>query len=337
MLLKAIIRIISLMVITLSITSTALWAQDATFTQYDASPLMVNPAYAGHAESGKISVDYRNQYLGSGSNFALYSVSYDQYVPAIHGGIGVSILDDSQISGAYNKISADVYYSYKTRLSWYNFLDFGIKAGFHQESVDWDKLIFADQLDVTTPGVIIPSGEIMPDDCTPNAIDFAAGIMWSNYNSMYLGFSVDHINQPRISYYETDNNRLNRKYILSGGFTYDITTSEVSSLEEGDFGIEPSFVVMRQGDYNQLIAGTGVVMSKLLVGSWYKTNFSTMRALVASAGIAYRNARIIYSYDIDISGKQGTPFGGAHEISMSCYIGEKWKNSINRTIKIGCF
>ena len=65
------------------------FAQDPAFSQFYANPLYLNPALAGSANCPRVILNYRNQWPGIAATYVTYSASYDQYVDAIQGGIGV--------------------------------------------------------------------------------------------------------------------------------------------------------------------------------------------------------------------------------------------------------
>ena len=63
--------------------------QDPHFTQYYANPLYLNPAFAGSDICPRFSMNYRNQFPNFGA-YQTYSASYDQYVDAVKGGLGMT-------------------------------------------------------------------------------------------------------------------------------------------------------------------------------------------------------------------------------------------------------
>ena len=86
-------------------------AQDAHFSQFYANPLYLNPALAGAENCPRLTLNYRNQWPGLGQTYVTYSVGYDQFVSAIHGGIGFHLLHDNQAKGAFSTSQVNAMYA----------------------------------------------------------------------------------------------------------------------------------------------------------------------------------------------------------------------------------
>jgi len=97
-------------------------AQDPTFTQFYANPLYLNPALAGTATCPRVVFNHRNQWPALSGNFVTNSVSYDQYVDAVNGGLGLYVLSDNAGRGTLTQFSVNAIYSYHwpflTRFRW---------------------------------------------------------------------------------------------------------------------------------------------------------------------------------------------------------------------------
>ena len=89
-------------------------AQDFVFSQFYANPLYLNPALAGSKVCPRISLNYRNQWPALVSSFQTVSASYDQYIDALHGGIGAIVMNDRQGDhGALMTTMAGIMYSFR--------------------------------------------------------------------------------------------------------------------------------------------------------------------------------------------------------------------------------
>ena len=75
--------------------SSSVKSQDPEFSQFYANPLYLNPAMAG-AES--------------------YSSSYDQFIPKLHGGLGVIVSLDDAGGGILRTFQASLMYAYYLRV-----------------------------------------------------------------------------------------------------------------------------------------------------------------------------------------------------------------------------
>src|SRR5262245_45456451 len=79
-----------------------LHAQDPQFTQFYANPLYLNPAFAGAARRPRVALNYRNQWPALTGTFVTTSVSYDQHVEGIQGGLGFLVTSDQAGKGTLN-------------------------------------------------------------------------------------------------------------------------------------------------------------------------------------------------------------------------------------------
>ena len=82
----------------------------------------MNPAMAGVEGPVKIYIGYRNQLPGSVDSYVTYHTSYEQHFDALHGGVGLHMMNDRQGGGVFNTISFDAMYSYHLKVS--RFLNF---------------------------------------------------------------------------------------------------------------------------------------------------------------------------------------------------------------------
>ncbi len=167
------------------ITQKALFAQDAAFSQFYANPLFLNPALSGSTECGRLHLNYRNQWPSISNAFVTYSISYDQSLDAINSGFGFLVMADQQGDAAYNRTMAGGSYAYTAKISNTALLSFGIKAAYYQEKLNWEKLIFADQINASTGSISASSGESRPDQTEISTVDFGAGLMLA-FEDMFL-------------------------------------------------------------------------------------------------------------------------------------------------------
>lgn len=290
--------------------------QDAQFSQFYANPLFLNPALAGSTECGRVSLNYRNQWPSLANAYITYSASYDQYIPGITSGIGVLAMSDRQGDGALTRNSVIVYYSYKLKVSEPILISFGVQGGYYQENLDWNKLIFADQIDPTTGNISETSIEKPPTSNSVAVIDFAAGAIMSYYDNWFVGVSVAHLTQPEISFYDNTNSVLPMKFTLHGGVNINLTQGMLGDDNSEDLMLSPQLLYMQQEGFRQLNFGLYVSKQPLVLGVWYRSNFSNPDAIVGLIGLRFNNIRFGYSYDFTISNIGGSS-GGAHEISFA--------------------
>lgn len=313
-------------------------AQDPEFSQYYANPLYLNPAFAGSTECGRLGLNYRNQYPSLSNAYVTYNLSYDQNMPGINSGIGVLVMSDAQGDGGLTRTSIGAYYSYNLRVSNFINVRFGVKGAYYQEKLNWEKFIFASQIDPTTGNVNPGSGEPPPTKDNITAVDFAAGAVMSHSDKFFVGIAVDHLTQPSLSFYDNSDSKLPMKITFNAGAMINATSGGLGNAGGGDIMIQPNILYMQQEKFHQLSAGLYVVKYPFVVGTWFRHNFQNPDAVVALVGITYNNLRIGYSYDFTVS-QIGGKAGGAHEISFAwdfCLYKEQSRRHI-RAIKSPSF
>ncbi len=291
-------------------------AQDAAFSQFYANPLYLNPALSGSTECGRIHLNYRNQWPAISNAYVTYSVSYDQSLESINSGFGFLVMADQQGDAAYNRISAGAFYAYTLQIGSDATLTFGAKAAYYQESLNWQKLIFADQINAATGTISASSLETPPQNNEIGTVDFAAGLLFSLSNYFFAGFSADHLTQPELSFYNDPNSKLPMKLTAHAGTIINLSQGGFGSFSDNDLLLQPNILFQQQGSFTQLNAGLYAVKYPIVLGAWFRHNFENPDAAVILAGVTWQNFRIGYSFDLSLS-QIGMPGGGAHEISFA--------------------
>jgi type IX secretion system PorP/SprF family membrane protein len=291
-------------------------AQDAQFSQFYANPLFLNPALAGMTECGRVNLNYRNQWPSLSNAYITYSASYDQNIEGINSGIGVLAMSDRQGDGALVRSSISGFYSYHLQVSEPIIVSFGIEASYYMESLDWNKLVFADQIDPTTGNISPTSGETPPTSDQVSVVDFSAGAVMAYYDQWFFGVAVNHLNQPNISFYDNSDSKLPMKITLHGGVNANLSEGGLGNYNADDWVLSPQLLYMQQEKFQQLNVGLYVSKNPLVLGVWYRYAFTNPDAVVALVGINFQNIRVGYSYDFTVSNLGGSS-GGAHEISFA--------------------
>lgn len=292
------------------------FAQDPQFSQFYANPLFLNPALAGATQCGRVNLNYRNQWPGLSNAYATYNVSYDQSLPGINSGFGILVMSDQQGDGALSRNSASAFYSYKLRVSEPITINFGVKATYYQEHLNWDKLTFADQINSATGEITGPTSENPPSSFNISTIDFSAGALMSYYDMFFVGVAVDHLTEPQMSYYNDPNSKMYMKITTHGSVNINLSQGMLGSYNEDDIMLQPSILYMQQGKFHQLNAGLYVNKYPFVVGAYYRHNFQNPDAAIVLIGLTFSNFRVGYSYDYTMSNVGGTA-GGAHEVSLA--------------------
>ncbi len=292
--------------------------QDISFSQFYANPLYLNPAFAGSAGVPRVALQYRNQWHSFENAFTTYSAAFDMPVKKLRGGIGLNVLNDTQGNQLMNSLQINFAYSVNIQLSEnYRFLG-GLQAGFNQNSLKTNKLIFNDNLDPNY-GNHGTSKELQYlTDPNYSFIDFSTGVLVYS-KRLFFGVAAHHLTQPQQSYYSGQENtfKLPRKYTGHFGARLPIY---LYGHNRKKFDISPQLIVQYQGSSQQINYGLFATKRGLMVGTWFRQNFGLRYdAVIFMVGFMKNRWQFMYSYDFTVSGLRGDS-GGTSEISLSFFL-----------------
>ncbi|GAB1397723.1 hypothetical protein MASR1M65_25030 [Saprospiraceae bacterium] len=129
-------------------TVVQLRAQDPVFSQFYSSPVQINPAFAGNTLNPFISLQYRNQWPALKA-YVTYAATYDQAIPDLNIGTGILLMTDNAGDGIYKTNQVAGFFSYDLQLGNDIHTKIGVEAGYVQSRLNWNKLVFFDQLDLS--------------------------------------------------------------------------------------------------------------------------------------------------------------------------------------------
>ncbi len=301
----------------------ALKAQDPIFSQFYATPMQVNPALTGSSFVPRISMNYRNQWPALSNAYVTYSASYDQFFDKAKSGLGMVILADVAGDGIYKTTKIAGSYAYNLEFNRDFYLKAGFEVGITQITVDWDRLIFLDQIDplrgpFDATGNPYPSQEERPFNLSAYYGDFSAGFVAYSKN-YYGGFSVKHVNAPNESLIATRSTfgLVPLRMTIHGGTEISLRKS-YNNRDNGTF-LSPNIMYVRQGEFQQLNVGAYANLESIFGGVWYRHTFSNADAAIFLIGTRYKMFKVGYSYDLTVS-QLTNDSGGAHEVSVSVYF-----------------
>jgi type IX secretion system PorP/SprF family membrane protein len=309
------------------------YGQDPVLTQYYASPIQLSPAFAGVAEAPYFTLYYRNQWHALNNAYSTYGVTYDHYSPQYKSGIGLSIQADDAGDGIYKRYYAHVNYSYEVQFNKKLKAKLGANLGLIQSRLDWNKLIFYDQLNpqfgvVDVNGNSIPSREIRPDNLTNNMLDIGAGILIYS-PQFYAGLSLLHLNTPTEGFQATINGNLKQglpmRMMLFGGTDIVIDRGNKNRLPTY---FSPALLIAKQAGIWQINMGTNLSMDKVYGGLWYRHTPQNSDAIIGTLGMIFDYIKIGYSYDFTVSSLINKS-GNSHEITMRINLDPNASKRIN--------
>lgn len=306
-------------------------AQDIHFSQFNDSPLTLNPATTAQVPF----LDIGDNMIRAGGNFknqgASIGVPYRTYSVFIDGsvglrnmrrgqmGFGLLVYNDNAGDGSLQNSSAMLNASFTLGFNRRNTFraTLGFSIGFINRSVDVTRLVFDNQWN----GVIFDPGASSNENFSTNSIfavnfNFGGMLTYEVNRNLFLqsGASLNHINKPRTSFYD-DDNRINQKLIIHANA---IITAK-SSLS-----IEPAVMYSVQANTYELVFGSNFALSKkdvqLILGLWYRLN----RDLIPLVGIRYQGYKLAISYDVNVSPLSvASNYQGGVEISLIKVFGRR--------------
>jgi len=286
------------------------YSQDPHFSQFYANPIYLNPAFAGTAVCPRVILNYRNQWPAIPGDFQTYSVSYDQHVENLSGGLGLLLTSDRAGEGTLVTNMVSGIYSYRLEVNRYFSIKAGFQVSYFQKKIDWDKLTFGDQIDPRY-GFIYYTAEQKPN-LTKGSIDYSAGLLGYSEN-IYGGVAVHHLTQPNQGFFSLS--KLPYKITAHMGGIIDLEQHRRRRKIE-DPTISPNILYMMQQDFREINYGLYYSRYPLVSGLWFRQGFNNPDALIALLGFQTTVVKIGYSYDVTIS-KLTNATGGSHEISFA--------------------
>jgi type IX secretion system PorP/SprF family membrane protein len=299
-------------------------AQDPEFSQYYAAPLYLNPAFAGTTPDHRFVLNYRNQWPNIARGYVTYAASYDYNLYQYNSGIGfLATVDQAGMAGMKSS-QFNFLYSYKWNVSSKWVISSGLNFGYAVRSIDFNKLLFGDQLQFDATGNVPSDDPALFNLGMAHYFDFKAGLLAYNKN-FWLGFAVGHINEPNRSLANQEA-FIPMKLTMHGGVRI--------PLYHGAFKkhsipvLSPSFVYKRQGNFDQLDVGAYLLYNPIIMGLWYRGiplgkkmegNISH-DAVVMILGFQFDRIELTYSYDFTVS-KLGPISGGTHEMALTYRLG----------------
>lgn len=298
-------------------------AQDPAFSQFYANPLYLNPSMAGIEGPAKVYLGYRNQWPGATNPYVTYHASYEQYIKALQGGVGVHIMNDRQGGGVFNTLSLDAIYAYHLQVTSKLMITGGFQGSVGQRNMDPSDLVLPSDLVGGGTTTLLPYSKIFPD--------FAVGF-GVFYKNLFGGVAVHHLLQPYTSPTEDPNTRLSRRYTAHFGAMIPIYEKRLGTEV---LQLSPNLVFIQQDIYQQLNYGLEVLYRGIIMGVWFRQDLRfSYGTAIFSVGYGTDQFRIRYSYDAKLSPPDlHIPTLGAHELSMVVIFENLNKSTKHRAIK----
>ena len=311
-------------------------AQDIHFSQYNTSPLTLNPALTGFYNGDyRLTLNYRSQWGSIGDPYRTLAASFE--ISVFKGklkndylGIGISFFNDKsgEIELGTNQIALSAAYR-KTlggAVRKKHALLLGVQTALITQKLNPEKLIFDSQYNGITPDPSAPSGENISSNSNAG-FDLNVGLLYhvapNNSFNFFAGGAYHHILQPGISFLANSDYKLQPKY--TGHLGAKINLNRIMNLL-------PSAAFFQQGKARQISAGTYLQfilndndwesLTAFSLGAWTRVASPKPDAVIIGARMDYWNFVLSMSYDVNISSLTAVSNSrGAYEISL-IYVGQ---------------
>lgn len=317
----------------LMISSEFISAQDIHFSQFNNSPLTLNPANTG-AFTGSVRaiLNYKDQWGKVAAPFKTYGFSCDGglfrnkwqngYI-----GVGISIFNDKAGDSKMQQTQANISLSCIRRLNKNNNLTAGIQGGFAQRSANLTSLSWDSQYDGMAYDPTLPSNETNAG--TFSYQDFSGGLLWSygrgemystanDHLSFNVGIAMHHINKPHQTFIG-QSDKMYSKIIFHA--------STVIGLKNTNISVVPGIFTAFQGKSKEILLGslfkynlksashyTGFVKGSAL---YFGAHYRWADAWVVQAQLEIHDWLLGVSYDVNTSALKTASRGlGGLEISL---------------------
>lgn len=306
-----------LLTVLLSLAAGCVVAQDPIYSQFYAMPMQLNPGFAGSAFAPRMGVAYRNQWSGFSNAYRTYGAFYEQSLDRLNSGIGFNLQGDNAGNGILKTTRFSAVYAYRLQITDELEVRLGAEAGLHQTNLDWDKLIFPDQID-PLGGIGTDNGEVRPEVTSKSNLDVSAGLLLLS-EKFYIGGAMKHLTSPSEGILLVNDNisrGLPPLYVLHGGT--ELIVKKGNKLHPPSF-ISPNFLFVSQGPYKQLNVGAYAGMGSIFFGGWFRHTFRNADAAILMAGFREGVFKMGLSYDVTVSGLAGRS-GGTFELTLGLLL-----------------
>ena len=294
-------------------------AQDIHFSQFEYSPMNLNPALVGANSPMQGIVNYRNQWSRIGNPYQTIGASIDgrfnenkrMKKGIIAGGINFFNDQAGTMNVTTNIVSLNL--AYHLILDRENTLGVGLQFGFGQRSISTSGAEWASQNDGIGFNPLMSSGE---DFNSPSFsyMDVGAGFLYTYkmkggymtqniQKRVNVGFAAFHLNTPDYSYLDNQGEQLAMRF--SGFINADIGIENTRGI------LQPGIYYHRQAGHQEIMFGTNY--GYIIHTGSKATGFT--RPITAYLGFFYRLkdaavARLMFEYDL-------FSLGFAYDINLS--------------------
>ncbi len=306
------------------------FAQDIHFSQFNNSPLNLNPGLTGaFIGDVRLNANQRTQWRSVTAPYSTFGFAADfNTIYNTPFNVGLGFYQDKAGDSEFSTLQITPSFSYTLFLGDSSqTITAGIQPAYTQRRINYNNLQFDNQFN----GLYYDASLGNNENFSNNGRDYLnihSGISW-NYNidirkQVAAGFAIHNLVTPKQSFFNDDNIQLHKRYTFHTNGLFRVS-NKIDAL--------PSISFMKQHQFKEIIfGGSGKYhlnkgdYKAVYLGIWYRNKDATY----FTAELDYRNFHFGVSYDLNLSSlKVASHNRGGFEFSV-IYIFEKYRPIIKR-------
>lgn len=300
-------------------------AQDYSYKNQNKIPGSINPSFYGFENTSKGGLIYSTETIGGNNKienkFAFANLYLEDYGFSL--AVDLTLYDVSDLG--YSISQANAHYIYNTDISYNWILNSSISVGYVTSKLNFNSLVFEDQIDVLTGNIAGITIDPVSANSTANYFDIGAGFHVHNSKNLYFGLNAKHINRPDASFnsevsdekdmmlslqvgYELDLNPYNQRSLPNNSFLFLYSSMtkqgpkstldfyQEAILDNFSFGVNQRINNYEGASITTFGASVGFFMEEIEIGA----NYSFEVASKNLTGISYNIIEFYFTYDFDV-------------------------------------
>lgn len=299
---------------------------DPHFSQYQHTPLWINPAKAGQIDGDmRLITNYRNQWSSVTNPFTTVALSYDTRIPKYFGkscsyfGAGLFLLNDQAGDANFRTSMAELALTYNQSLSRRGkptYMTVGLMIGGGQRAFDPNQLYFDSQFNGDVFDTGLTSGENF-SRTSLFYLDISAGLNFAislgKQSGISVGLGMYHLNRPNISFMDDVNERLYPRVTFNAEGSIALGSGRDKKLF-----LQPTIVFMRQSRHSEFVGG---LLVKYMPGDRFAISggalFRSSDAIAPMFRLDFKPVALAFSYDVNTSNlSRASNYNGSMELSL---------------------
>jgi type IX secretion system PorP/SprF family membrane protein len=284
--------------------------------------LISNPAFAGIEGDGNLTISYLNLFPGNGLNLHSLNLSFDSFIPSIHGGAAIWLSDD-YLGGIVNNVSGGFAYSYIFRAGDDLFFSAGLSGSVYHRGFDFRNALLPDQIN-PLGGLQFPSAETLSVR-GKSVFDLGAGFLLIS-GRFWGGASVNHLTEPDPNAEGIGEGQLRRLLLIHGA-------GEFGKGDGKGFILQPAARITAGKEYFAAGAGLSISYTRLSLNIFLLGNNESDIDMQTGFTIRMASMRFFYNYRFNIySVEKLLPFSLIHHTGIALGLNNVDKRKIIKTI-----